>query len=74
MKAQIATIDLGFVKFDGLMMPDGGYAIAVPQVATLIQSSQNYASQGFKRLLGKGFNPHKNGLSPSLSRLFVFLQ
>ena len=45
MKAQIATIDLGFTQFDGLMLPNGDYAIAVPQVATLIQSTPNYASR-----------------------------
>jgi len=28
MKAQVATIDLGFTQFDGLMLPDGQYAIA----------------------------------------------
>ena len=43
-------------------MPDGEYAIAVPQVAVLVQSTQNYASQEFKRLLGKGFNPHKSSV------------
>jgi hypothetical protein len=35
MKAQVATIDLGFTQFDGLMLPDGQYAIAVPQAADL---------------------------------------
>ena len=34
-KAVIATIDLGFTKIDGLMLPDGSYAIAVPQLAEL---------------------------------------
>lgn len=55
MKAQIATIDLGFVKFDGLMMPDGEYAIAVPQVADLFQFSNSHTSRDFKALLGKDF-------------------
>lgn len=62
MKAQVATIDLGFAKFDGLMLPSGEYAIAVPQIASLIQSTQNYASQEFKRLLGEGFNPSKQSI------------
>ena len=56
MKAQVATIDLGFAKFDGLMLPNGEYAIAIPQVATLIQSIPNTASRDFKRLLGESFN------------------
>lgn len=55
MKAQIATIDLGFTKFDGLMMPDGSYGIAVPQVADLFQFDKNQASRDFKALLGSGF-------------------
>ena len=55
MKAQIATIDLGFTKFDGLMMPDGEYAIAVPQVAELFQFPIKHTSRDFKALLGDGF-------------------
>ena len=55
MKAQVATIDLGFAKFDGLMLPDGSYAIAVPQIAELIQFDKNQASRDFKALLGNGF-------------------
>lgn len=62
MKAQIATINLGFTEFDGLMMPDGSYGIAVPQVALLIQSTPNYASQQFKRLMGEDFSPHKSSI------------
>ena len=62
MKAQVATIDLGFAKFDGLMLPNGEYAIAIPQVATLIQSIPNTASRDFKRLLGESFNPSKQSI------------
>lgn len=71
MKAQVATIDLGFAKFDGLMLPDGQYAIAVPQIASLIQSTQNYASQEFKRLLGEGFSSHKQSIEGSKSLVNV---
>ena len=59
MKAQIALIDLGFVKFEGLMLPNGDYAIAVPQIADLFQASRNTASRDFKRLLGERFQPSK---------------
>ena len=55
-KAIVAKIDLGFVKFDGLMLPDGSYAIAVPQIADLIGLSKQYASRDIKRLLGKDSN------------------
>lgn len=71
MKAQIAPIDLGFVKFDGLMMPDGSYAIAVPQVAVLIQITPNYASQEFKRLLGKDFSPHKGSIEGTKAQVNI---
>jgi len=54
-KAIVAKIDLGFVQFDGLMLPDGSYAIAIPQIADLLQTSRNTASRDFKRLMGDGF-------------------
>jgi hypothetical protein len=34
-KATSAKINLGFAIIDGLMLPDGNYAIAVPQIADL---------------------------------------
>jgi len=58
-KAIVATIELGFAKVEGLMMPDGAYAIAVPQLADIFQYRRNYASQTFKRILGDDFSPHK---------------
>jgi hypothetical protein len=54
-KAVIATIDLGFTKIDGLMLPDGSYAIAVPQLAELFSFDKNQASRDLKALLGNGF-------------------
>jgi hypothetical protein len=71
MKAQIATIDLGFVKFDGLMMPDGEYAIAIPQVATLIQFNPNTASRDFKRLMGEGFNSSKQSIEGTKAQVNI---
>ncbi len=59
MKAQVAAIDLGFTKFDGLMMPNGEYAIAVPQMADLFETSRSIASRDFKRLLGNRFETSK---------------
>jgi len=58
-KAIVAKIDLGFVKFDGLMLPDGSYAIAVPQIADLIGLDKSQASRNIKRLLGKDFRLSK---------------
>ena len=51
-KAIVAKIDLGFVKFDGLMLPDGSYAIGVPQIAELVGLDKGQASRDIKRLLG----------------------
>lgn len=81
MKAQVATIDLGFAKFDGLMLPNGEYAIAVPQAADLFERSRSVASRDFKRLLGERFETSKastefnqapiNIISISVFRLLV---
>jgi hypothetical protein len=81
MKAQVATIDLGFTQFDGLMLPDGQYAIAVPQAADLFERSRSVASRDFKRLLGARFESSKmttefnqapvNVISISVFRLLV---
>jgi len=59
-KAIVAKIDLGFVQFDGLMLPDGSYAIAVPQIAELVGLDKNQASRDIKRMVGKDFNPSKS--------------
>ena len=58
-KATSAKINLGFAVIDGLMLPSGEYAIAVPQIANLFQYQPSHASQSLKRLLGEDFSPHK---------------
>lgn len=58
-KAVVATVELGNFSFEGLMLPDGSYAIAVPQVARLVLFNQNTASRDLKRLLGENFRPSK---------------
>lgn len=54
-KAIVAKIDLGFAKIDGLMLPNGSYAIAVPQIADLFQIPNKNTSRDFKALLGDSF-------------------
>jgi len=54
-KAIVAKIDLGFVKFDGLMLPDGSYAIGASQVAKLIGFDNEHSSRDIKALLGRDF-------------------
>lgn len=54
-KAIVAKIDLGFAKIDGLMLPNGSYAIAVPQIADLFEMPNKNTSRDFKALLGDSF-------------------
>jgi len=56
-KATIATVSIGNLGFEGLMLEDdGSFAIGVPQIGInwLNQDTQNYTAQTLKRLLAKG--------------------
>ena len=48
LKARVATVDFGFVKVEGLMLPDGSYAIAAVQTNDVLKFSTclyfNYCS------------------------------
>ena len=54
-KAVVATVDIGHHKIQGLMLPNGDFAIAVTQIAEMFQINSNQASRTLKPLLGKGF-------------------
>lgn len=65
-KAVVAAVTYAGFEFPGLQLPDGSYAIAVPQIVDLLEKdkkgfrpSKNTASRDFKRLLGKRFRPSK---------------
>ena len=58
-KAVVATVDLGFEKIEGLMLPNGEYGVAIPQIAKSFRINQNTASRDLKRLLGEDFRPSK---------------
>lgn len=58
-KAVVSEVDLGFTQIQGLMLPDGSFAVAVPQLAELLSCNQNTFSRDLKRLLGEGFRPSK---------------
>lgn len=58
-KAVAAPIDLGFTQIQGLMLPDGSYCVAVPQLAEAFQSNPNTFSRDLKRLMGSSFSPSK---------------
>ena len=54
-KAIIAPVKIGHHEIQGLMLPNGDFAIGVPQVAELFQFNTNQASRTLKSLLGNGF-------------------
>lgn len=54
-RAVTLTVDFGFVEVEGLMLPDGSYAIGASQVADLLGIDRNKASRDFARLLGNDF-------------------
>ena len=69
-KATVALVKLRYdVEVEGLLLPDGSYAIAVPQIADLlitgnvekdgIKTSKNQLSKNLKRLCGESFKTSK---------------
>jgi len=75
MRADIATVDLGFTKFDGLILPDGSYAISVSQIAELmgLDNTQRQLSRDIKSMLGDGFQFGEitNGLNQPVNILTI---
>jgi len=53
MKAILAQIDLGFAIVEGLMLPDGTYAVSVPQIAKLFSLESSHAARDIKTLVKK---------------------
>lgn len=52
-KAIVAPVDIGRIVINGLMLPNGDFAVAVPQVAELFSVPQKNSARDFKALLGK---------------------
>lgn len=50
-KAQIAPVNLGVVTIEGLLLANGEFAVAVPQIAEMFSMDSNVASQEIKRVL-----------------------
>ncbi|MDJ0594909.1 MAG: hypothetical protein QNJ72_33850 [Pleurocapsa sp. MO_226.B13] len=72
-KAVVATVAYAGFEFPGLQLPDGNYAIAVPQVGEIFQFVHSNEQRAIKRLLGKDFqfvqaaselNPKKVNIIP----------
>jgi hypothetical protein len=51
-KAVIASVDFGYTKIEGLMLPDGSYRMGVSQIAVLLQFNTSQASRYIRNLLG----------------------
>lgn len=54
-KARVTTVQIGNLKVEGLMFPNGDFGIAVSQVIKILPNSitQNHATRQVKALLGK---------------------
>lgn len=54
-RAEIATVRIGHLEFEGLMLPDGTFGIAVPQICSVFQIDKNQGLETFKAILGEQF-------------------
>lgn len=65
-KAVVAKVDLGFTVIDGLMLPDGSYAMGASQIAEIFQFDKNQSSRAIKSILGNDFqfDTTKSELNP----------
>lgn len=54
-RAEIATIDFGAFKIQGLLLQDASFAVAVSQIAELFSFLNKNLSRELKALLGAGF-------------------
>jgi len=54
-RAEKAKVQIGHIEIEGLMLPDGSFAIGVSQVASLFSIPQGNTSRDFKALLGEDF-------------------
>ena len=54
-KAQVTTVKIGLIEIEGLMLPDGTFGVAVPQICSLFQIDKNQGSRKIKSILGKDF-------------------
>ncbi|NEO54484.1 MAG: hypothetical protein F6K54_16190 [Okeania sp. SIO3B5] len=62
-KALVAIVVSGYIEFEGLMLPNGDYAIAISQVAALDLIPPNRSLKQLKSLTGMAFQSHRKVLS-----------
>ena len=68
MKASIATVKFGPLEFEGLMLEDGTFAVAIPQLAALNLVPPNRSLKQLETLLSMVFQSHqkvKTELNPN---------
>ena len=53
--AIVSPVPIGNRSIEGLLLQDGTYAIAVPQICSIFQFDTNQASRDLKAILGAGF-------------------
>jgi len=59
MKAAIAIVKIGPLEFEGLMLEDGTFAVAIPQLAALNLVPPNRSLKRLEDLLGMVFQSHQ---------------
>jgi len=55
-KAKVATVNLGGVRVEGLLLPNGEFGVGVSQLAEAFGLRKSDATKEVQRLLGKGSN------------------
>lgn len=58
-KAVVATVKIGHIELEGLMLPNGDYAIAMSQIAGLNLIPPNRSFKQLKPLTGMNFPSHQ---------------
>lgn len=68
-KARVAKVKIGHIEIDGLLLPDGEYGVAVPQVAEIVitgdpkidgfKTTKNQFAKVLKRICGESFKTSK---------------
>jgi len=57
--AIVSPVPIGNRSIEGLLLQDGTYAIAVPQICSIFSFAKEHASRDLKAILGKGFSLSK---------------
>jgi hypothetical protein len=53
--ATVTTVNIGHLEIEGLLLEDGSFGVAVPQICSIFQFDKIQASRDIKAILGNGF-------------------